>query len=122
MKQRRIEKEMYLNGTKNRFVILYFYLKAGLVQANEFKYVGALIIALFALLKIESYFWMVWMAMIAIPLITVAGGVWVRFMAKQLEYFERRQTTYWAMYQVNLAEKTNKLLEKLLKKDLQKKN
>lgn len=117
-------KEKYFNGIVNQFIRIYFYLKKGLELLNDFKYLGAAILAIFYLLELEGYGKMLLMGLISLPILTFIGYYWTHKAQKTIEYFNLKFTTHFAQYGYRLQEKQVQLLEELNKnlKKLNEKN
>lgn len=116
----RKEKELYSIKRKENWVaLLWFYLGAGVEQGvNKLKYYYGFFVGIGAFYAIGHWLSLVYIALAGIPVLIFIGWVWIRYIAKRTEYWERTKTTYWGMYQIELQEKTNKLLEELIKKNV----
>lgn len=117
-------REQYYNGIKNQLIRIYYYLQQGLDLLNEFKYLGAGILAIYYLLNLEGYTWMVGMAVISIPILIIAGYFWTHKARKTVEYFSIKYTSHFQQYNIKIQERQLFLLEKLNKniEDLAKKS
>lgn len=108
MKQEEIQNEYqktYDKGLLNHGVRAWFYLQRGLNLVNEFKYLVAGIFALYYTLQLEDYRLMVVLFVVAIPLLTFVGWFHTFKMAKALEWTSMMFSSYFARYNVDLAEK-----------------
>lgn len=117
MKQEEIRSEYtktYDKGVLNHSVRAWFYLQKGLDLVNQFKYLAAGIFALYYTLKLNDYRFMVGLFVIAIPILTFVGWFYTHKMAKALEWTNMVFSSYFARYNVDLAEEQNKLLSKIL--------
>ena len=104
----------YDKGLLNHGVRAWFYLQRGLDLVNQFKYLAAGIFALYYTLKLEDYRLMVLLFIVAIPVLTFAGWVHTHKMAKALEWTNMVFSSYFARYNVDLAEEQNNLLKDIL--------
>lgn len=108
MKQEDIQHEYqktYDKGLLNHGVRAWFYLQRGLNLVNEFKYLVAGIFALYYTLQLEDYRLMIVLFVVAIPVLTFVGWFHTFKMAKALEWTQMMFSSYFARYNVDLAEK-----------------
>ena len=108
MKQEDIRNEYtrkYDKGLLNHGVRGWFYLQRGLTLMNEFKYLVAGILAFYYTLKLDSVWILVSIFAISIPILTLVGYFHTHKMAKALEWTAMMFSSYFARYNVDLAEK-----------------
>lgn len=108
MKQEDIRNEYtrtYDKGVLNHGVRAWFYLQKGLTLMNEFKYLVAGILAFYYTLKLDSVWILVSIFAISIPILTFVGWFHTHKMAKALEWTAMMFSSYFARYNVDLAEK-----------------
>src|SRR3990167_7024779 len=98
-------KEQYFNGMKNQLIRIYYYLKKGLDLLNDFKYLGAGIFAIFYLLRLEGYWNMIIMFLIAMPILITIGYIWTHKAEKTIEYFNLKFTTHFGQYGLRVQER-----------------
>ena len=106
----------YDKGLLNFGVRQYFYLSRGLDLVNSFRYVGAAIFAIYFALKLTSWWWLLIIFAVSIPILILAGRFWTHRMAKALEANTIYFSSYFGRYNIDLSEKTVSLLEEI--KDL----
>ncbi len=106
-------KEQYFNGIKNQLIRIYFYLQEGLSLVNNFKYLGAGILAVFYLFKMEGYGKMILMAVATFPFLIIIGYLWTHKARKAIEYLNLKFTTHFGQYSLRMQEKQLKTLEEL---------
>ena len=85
-------RERYYEGIRNKLIRTYYYLEHGLNLLNEFKYLIAGILAFYYFLKTDNIMIMVWIFVVAVPLLTVAGWFWLHKAKRSLEYFDLKYT------------------------------
>jgi hypothetical protein len=105
----------YDKGVLNHLVRMWFYLKKGLDLINDFKYLLAGIIAFYYALKLDSFWWMILIFVIAIPLLVGVGWFYTHKMSKALEWTAMVFSSYFARYNVDMAEKNIEYTEKNMK-------
>lgn len=108
--------KIYWEGTQNRIIRLWVYLKRGLDQVNEFKYVAAAIISLYVILKITNPLWMVIVALACIPPLILIGRWQIKKVGKIEEWIGTEHGTVLRYNNYNLQCKILKTLEKILKR------
>ena len=109
-------KEEYFYGVKNQAIRVYYYLKEGLDLFNDFKYLVAGILAVFYLLNLEGYQYMLLMGLISLPFLIVIGYLWTHKAKKTIEYFNLKFTTYFSQYNMRVQERQLELLEEISEK------
>ena len=108
MKQEEITSEYtktYDKGVLNHGVRAWFYLQRGLNLINEFKYLVAGILAIYYTLKLDSFWILIAIFVVSIPILTFVGWFHTHKMAKALEWTAMMFSSYFARYNVDLAEK-----------------
>lgn len=108
MKQEDMQNEYrrtYDSGVLNHGVRAWFYLNRGLDLVNQFKYLGAGIFALYYTLKLDSYWYLIIIFSVSIPLLTFAGWFYTFKMAKALEWTNMIFSSYFGRYSIDLTEK-----------------
>ncbi len=95
----------YDKGALNHGVRAWFYLQKGLDLVNQFKYLVAGILAVYYMLKLESYAVLLAIFIVSIPILTFAGWFYTHKMAKALEWTGMIFSSYFARYNVDMAEK-----------------
>lgn len=108
-------REEYYDGIKNQLIRIYYYLQKGLDLLNEFKYLGAGILAIYYLLNLEGYRWMIGMGVISVPILIIAGYFWTHKANKTVEYFGLKYASHFQQYNIRMQEKQIYLLEQLNK-------
>jgi len=106
-------KEQYFNGMKNQLIRIYYYLKKGLDLLNDFKYLGAGIFAIFYLLRLEGYWNMIIMFLIAMPILITIGYIWTHKAEKTIEYFNLKFTTHFGQYGLRVQERQLAILKEM---------
>jgi hypothetical protein len=111
----------YDQGILNHGVRAWFYLQKGLNLINEFKYLVAGILALYYTLQFDSYWILIGIFVVSIPVLTFIGWFHTHKMSKAMEWTAMVFSSYFARYNVDLNEKTadhteknTKLLEAIL--------
>lgn len=104
----------YDKGFLNHGVRAWFYLQKGLTLMNEFKYLVAGILALYYTLQLDSYVILLAIFIVSIPVLTFIGWFHTHKMAKSMEWTAMMFSSYFARYNVDLSEKTVKLLDDIL--------
>jgi hypothetical protein len=95
----------YDKGILNHGVRAWFYLQKGLDLVNQFKYLVAGILAIYYTLKLDSYLVLLSIFIISIPILTFAGWFYTHKMSKAMEWTSMVSSSYFARYNVDLAEK-----------------
>lgn len=97
--------QTYDKGLLNHGVRAWFYLQRGLSLINEFKYLVAGILAIYYTLKLDSVAVLITIFIISIPVLTFIGWFHTHKMSKALEWTNMAFSSYFARYNVDLAEK-----------------
>lgn len=95
----------YDKGILNHGVRAWFYLQKGLDLVNQFKYLVAGILAIYYTLKLESHIVLLSIFVISIPVLTFVGWFYTHKMSKAMEWTAMVFSSYFARYNVDLAEK-----------------
>jgi len=109
------DKETYIDGRKNFFIRLYYYLNQGLSLVNDFKYLVAFIFAVYYTLKLANPMWLVIIFGVCMPLLIFIGWVRVWHVSKVMDWLNIELSTYWNRYTYTLNEKQIALLEEIVK-------
>ena len=109
-------RDRYYKGWVNKIIRVYFYLNQGLDLLNQFKYLLGGVLGLYYLLKLDNYKWMIFMVGVSLPILTVAGYIWVYRAKKSIDWFTLEYTTYYNKYTIEMQERQIELLEKLNEK------
>jgi len=102
---REIYNKTYDKGMLNHGVRAWFYLQRGLDLVNQFKYLVAGILALYYTLKLDSYWILIAIFVISIPILTFCGWFHTHKMAKALEWTNMIFSSYFGRYSMDLSEK-----------------
>lgn len=106
-------KKTYDKGFLNHSVRAWFYLKKGLDLINDFKYLLAGIIAFYYALKLESFWWLVFIFSVSIPVLVIVGWFYTHKMSRALEWTGMMFASYFSRYNIDMSEKTIELLEEI---------
>lgn len=110
------EHRKYWEGLQNRLVRYYFYTQRGLALLNEFRYLLMGILAVYALLKMDSPIYMILMFIVSIPILIVLGWVYVYKMASCMDYLNTQFSTHFSKYSIKLQEDQLAEVKKIRKK------
>lgn len=108
--------KIYWEGTQNKIIRLWVYLKRGLDQVNEFKYVAAAIISLYVILKITNPLWMIIVALACIPPLMLIGRWQIKKVGKVEEWIGTEHGSVLRYNNYNIQVRQLELLEKINKK------
>lgn len=97
--------QTYDKGFLNHSVRAWFYLQRGLDLLNQFKYLIAGILAVYYMLKLDSYMVLAIIFVVSIPILTFCGWFYTHKMAKALEWTNMVFSSYFARYNIDMAEK-----------------
>lgn len=103
----------YDKGLWNRLVRSWYYLMEGLNLVNQFKYVVLGIFGLYVALKFTNYIYLVLLFVTTLPLLVIAGWVYVNKMARNLSLTSMLKSSYFGRYNIDLAEETVSLLTEI---------
>lgn len=106
-------KQTYDKGFFNHSIRAWFYLQRGLSLMNEFKYLVAGILALYYTLKLESFWYLIAIFAIAIPLLVIIGYFHTHKMARALDWTSIIFSSYFSRYNIDIAEKNIELLQEI---------
>lgn len=95
----------YDQGALNHGVRAWFYLQKGLDLLNQFKYLLGGILAVYYTLKLDSYWILLAIFAVSIPILGVAGWFYTHKMAKALEWTGMVFSSYFARYNIDMAER-----------------
>ncbi len=95
----------YDKGGLNHTVRAWFYLNKGLDLVNQFKYLVAGILAVYYMLHLDSYAVLLTIFFVSIPLLVLAGWFYTHKMAKAIEWTGMVFSSYFARYNVDMAER-----------------
>lgn len=107
--------QKYWDGRKNFVARLWYYLLQGLDLVNSFKYLGAFILGVYAILKLTNPWIMVGIFLASLPILLLAGYVKAQHINKVVDWLTVELGTHWGRYTYELSEKNIKLLEEILK-------
>lgn len=102
----------YDKGLLNHIIRMWYYLQKGLTLINDFKYLIAGIIAFYYALKLDSFWWMIIIFLVSIPVLIIIGYFHTHKMSKALEWTAMVFSSYFARHNTDLAEKNVDLTEK----------
>lgn len=108
--------EKYLTGKENWLIRAYFYLFNGLNMLNQFRNLFLGIIALYVLLKLSNYWWLIVMAIPSIIILTIVGYYCVHRMYKVNEWLGIRFSSHFGQKSFNYTQETYNEIVKI--KDL----
>ena len=109
-------RKLYFEGTWNRIIRHYYYLQSVLQLFNEFKYLVGGILAIYLYkdwggsLGILAAFGTF---IIALPLLDVAGYIWIHYARKTIEFVGLKFATHFNQYNIRMQEKQIVLLEEI---------
>ena len=106
-------KKKYWDGKSNKAIRYYFYAKRGLALLNEFRYLIMAIFALYYTLRLSNPIYLILMFCVSLPVLIGFGYLCVHHMAKVIEFLNVEFSTHFRRYQIQLQEKTLKVLEKI---------
>lgn len=106
-------RRQYYDGFKNQIIRIWYYLNHGLGLMNEFKYLIGGILATYYFLKTDNLKLMIWMFVIALPILVFAGWFWTHKAKRTIEYFDIKYTTHFGQYNIRLQEKQIETLQEL---------
>lgn len=95
----------YDKGVLNHAIRAWYYLQKGLQLMNEFKYLIAGILAFYYTLKLESFWWIIILFVVAIPILVFVGYFHTHKMSKAIEWTNMVFASYFSRYGMDLAEK-----------------
>jgi len=105
-------KQTYDKGILNHGVRFWFYLQRGLDLINQFKYLILGVVGVYYALQLTWIGWMIVLFIVSIPLLILSGFFYTHKMAKALEWTNMVFSSYFARYNVDLAEKNVEYLSK----------
>lgn len=108
--------EEYADSKETGGVKIYFYISKGVSIVNEFKNLFMLIFGLYFALKLSSWWWLVIMFLISLPILLLIGWVVVHKMAKIMEWLSIKHGTHYAIRQFTMQEEVLRNLEEINKK------
>ncbi len=103
--------QRYWQGRKNFIARGWYYILQGLDLINSFKYLGAFILGIYAILKLTNPWVMVVIFLISLPLLLIAGYLKAWHVNKVVDWLTVELGTHWGRHGYNLQEKT---LEQLI--------
>lgn len=103
----------YLEGKKNFFIRMFFYMKNGCLIINDFRNVGLGIFALYFTLKLENPIWLAIMTLTSLPVLVIMGWVYVHHIQKVQEWLSIKFGTHYGIKQFDLNQKQVELLEEI---------
>lgn len=104
----------FSGGMFNKLVRVWFYLQAGIDVINQFKYVVLGIFGIYVALKFTSYFWLLGMFAICLPILTIAGWVYINKMARNLSLTSLLKSSFFGSMDIDLNKKQVELLTEIL--------
>lgn len=114
--QMKEEDKKYLLGKENWLIRMYSYLNAGVGILNNFRNLFLGIFALYIILKLDNYFWLVAMAVPSVIILTLIGRYNTHTLSKVLEWLGMRFSTHYGIKTFDFNEKQTELLQQI--KDL----
>lgn len=105
----------YDTGLLNSGVKAWFYLQRGLSVVNEFKYLVAGVLAIYYTFKLDSFWLLLAILLISLPVLTVAGWFHTHKMAKALEWNNMVFSSYFSRYNIDLAEENTEATKRTVK-------
>lgn len=108
------ERPEYWVGRSNVLIRFWTYIKVGLGQVNDFKYVGAAIFGAYYTLKLANPVWLIVMTAISLPILCVFGRWWLYKGAKTSEYVTTSQGSVLEYKPFNLQVDQVELLQAIL--------
>lgn len=107
-------REKYYDSKIAKLVRIYWYEEQGLNLLNKFRYLIIFIMAIAVMLRVEDDLsWMVTVFIIAIPLLAMAGYLYIRYGIKVMEYLTLKFATHFGQYNLKLQERQLEVLERL---------
>ena len=106
-------KKTYDKGFFNHSIRAWFYLQRGLSLMNEFKYLVAGILALYYTLKLDSFWYLIGIFVVAIPILVIVGYFHTHKMARALDWTSIIFSSYFSRYNIDIAEKNIELLQEI---------
>jgi hypothetical protein len=106
----------FWEGNQNVLIRIWTYIKVGLDQVNNFKYVAAFIFGIYLTLKFSNYLWLAGMFLISVPILALLGHWWLYKGSRTSEYVMNTKGTVVGYQNYNAQIETIELLKKILKK------
>ena len=103
----------YWDGGLNHSIRFYFYIQRGLALLNEFRYLVMIVMATYALLRLENPWLMPIMFFASLPVLLVFGHISVHTMSKVMDFLGVQFGTYQSKRSLELQEQTLEALNKL---------
>ncbi len=107
------EDKIYLRGRENWLIRMYYYLENGLNILNEFRNLFLGLFGLYIILKLDSYIWLIVMAVPAMIILTFVGHYNVHKLSKMKEWLGTRFSTHYGLLNFNYNEQQTHLLEEI---------
>ena len=99
---------------KENLIKIYFYVTSGQAVVDQFRYLIMGIFALYVMLKLSSYIYLLLMFLLALPVLFVLGWLNVHYISKVKERLSMKHGTHYGIKQYELQEETVKLLKELV--------
>ena len=105
---------LYWEGNSNLLIRTWTYIKVGLQQANDYKYVAAAIFGIYYTLKLANPIWIGVMFIVSLPLLAVLGRWWLYRGQKTSEFVTTTKGSVLGYNSYNIQIQQNELLEEIL--------
>jgi hypothetical protein len=106
----------YWEGSKNILIRTWTYIKIGLTQVNDYKYVAAAVFAVYYTLKLVNPIWIVVMFVVSLPSLAILGHWWLYKGAKTSEFVSAQKGSVLGYSAYNAQIRIIELLEQILNK------
>ena len=101
----------YWDGICNKLIRYYFYVQTGANVFNVFKYVGATIIGVYWVLRLNNHTVLIAMFLFSIPILGIIGYYAINHVNKVMNYLDVKYGSHYSLLNITLLEEIRDLLK-----------
>src|SRR3990167_122951 len=111
----------YMDGKINQIIRWYYYFTEGVGQLNSARTLGYALIGLGGVFAVSqtgsNWLLIIGIGLIAIPILTLGGYIWVRRGKKSSEYYQIKYTSPFGRYNIQMSEKQVTNLNRIIEQN-----
>ena len=98
---------------KETLIKIYFYITSGQSVIDQFRYLIMGIFTLYIMLRLTSYWYLIGMFILSVPLLFILGWINVHYISKVRERLSMQHGTHYAIKQFELQEEQVSILKEI---------